>query len=178
MICLFIAGFAAPSHPRQLANSFSTPSGSFRRPCFFLLPVAMTKRNAVLELMSRPHWLFLRSTLRWVYSWIRPAQQKSRWTRLQFTSYSTPCTLHAHYLMSYHLVSHIRHLRCTRDRSSALDHGLAVGAGANPLDLDSNKFLNVLNVVSSLPREVVEGLCMSRWLLPSWHFMIDDLGSV
>lgn len=62
----------------------------------------------------------------------------------------------------HHLVSHIRHLRCMRLRSSALDHGLAVGAGANPLDLvdvseslpsrnapksaylDSNKALNVL----------------------------------
>ena len=26
--------------------------------------------------------------------------------------------------------------------------------------------------------EVVEDPCVSRWLLPSWHFMIDNFGSV
>lgn len=34
----------------------------------------------------------------------------------------------------------------------ACDHGLAIGTGTNPLDLDANKLLNELDVVASLDR--------------------------
>ena len=35
-----------------------------------------------------------------------------------------------------------------------------------------------LDVVSSFLGKVVEGLGISRWLLPPWHLMIDNLGLI
>lgn len=38
--------------------------------------------------------------------------------------------------------------------------------------------MSYLDVVSGFLGEVVEGLCIGRRLLPSWHFVVDNLGLV
>jgi hypothetical protein len=55
------------------------------------------------------------------------------------------------------------------------NHVVARRPNANPLDLDADKLLNVLNVRARLVRQVVERLGARRRLLPAGERLVDDL---
>lgn len=60
----------------------------------------------------------------------------------------------------------------------SLNHSFTVGAGANPLDLDSDEILDIIEVISCLLGEIVVGLRVSGRLVPSGHLVVDNLSAV
>ena len=62
-------------------------------------------------------------------------------------------------------------------QSGTRNHGLTLRTGADVLDLDSHKLLNVLHVIAGLFGQIVVGLRVGSRCLPAGHLVVDYLGS-